>query len=53
MDSISGKRLNEEKKAWEDYEDINENHKDILAENIEKGLENKAELTKEMHSLNA
>ena len=42
-----------ENDAWKNYNDINDKNRDTLAEHIEKGLENKAELTKQMRELTA
>ena len=50
---IIGERKDAETQAWKDYNDINDKNRDDLAEKIEKGLENKAELTKLMRELTA
>jgi len=42
-----------EAQAWKDYNDINDKNRDVLAVNIEKGLENKAEFTKFTRELTA
>lgn len=42
-----------ENQAWKDYNSINDNNRNILTENIKKGLLNKAELTKFMTDLKA
>lgn len=51
--SIVQKRRDAEENAWNEIDIMTDKNKDILAENIEKGLENKAELTKQMRELNA
>ena len=42
-----------ENDAWVNYNEINDKNRDILAQNIKKGLESKAELTKYMRELTA
>ena len=44
--SIIDKRSKAEENAWNEIDHMTDKNKDVLAENIEKGLENKAELTK-------
>ncbi len=46
-------RAETEQSAWNDYINVNDKNSNVLAENIEKGLENKAELTKFMRELTA
>lgn len=50
---IQEKRRLAEEKAWNEIDHMTDKNKDVLAENIEKGLENKAELTKQMRELTA
>lgn len=51
--SIIDKRSKAEENAWNEIDHMTDKNKDVLAENIEKGLENKAELTKQMRELTA
>jgi hypothetical protein len=45
------KRREAEENAWNEIDAMTDKNKDILALNIEKGMENKAELTKYMREL--
>ena len=51
--SIIEKRKDAEENAWLEIDILTDKNKDQLAEHIERGLENKAELTKFMQELNA
>ena len=51
QDDIIAKRKEAEENAWNEIDGMTDKNKDILAENIEKGMENKAELTKYMREL--
>ena len=53
QESIIEKRRDAEDNAWNEIDVMTDKNKDVLAENIEKGLENKAELTKQMRELTA
>ena len=50
---IKTMRAETEQSAWKEYISVNDKNSNVLAENIEKGLENKAELTKSMRELTA
>ena len=52
-EGIIGKRRDAEENAWNEIDVMTDKNKDVLAENIERGLENKAELTKQMRELTA
>ncbi len=47
------KRRDAEEDAWNEIDSMTDKNKDTLALNIEKGMENKAELTKHMRELMA
>lgn len=51
--SIRERRRDAEEHAWNEIDVMTDKNKDVLAQNIEKGLENKAELTKQMKELTA
>ena len=53
QESIIEKRRDAEDNAWNEIDVMTDKNKDVLAENIERGLENKAELTKQMRELTA
>lgn len=46
QESIIEKRRDAEENAWNQIDIMTDKNKDVLAESIERGLENKAELTK-------
>ena len=50
---IKTMRAETEQSAWNDYINVNDKNSSVLAENIEKGLKNKAELTEFMRDLSA
>jgi len=52
-EQIIDKRREAEEDAWKEIDNMTDKNKDVLALNIERGLENKAELTKQMRDLTA
>ena len=46
QEGIIEKRRDAEENAWNEIDMMTDKNKDVLADNIERGLENKAELTK-------
>ena len=51
QEQIIERRRDAEENAWTEIDQMTDKNKDILAENIEKGLKNKAELTDQMRLL--
>ena len=51
QEQIIERRRDAEENAWTEIDHMTDKNKDVLAENIEKGLKNKAELTDQMRQL--
>ena len=51
QEQIIERRRDAEENAWTEIDHMTDKNKDVLAENIEKGLKNKAELTDQMRLL--